>query len=96
MSVADTINGIFEHLGALFILLSVHKLAREKRVAGVHWGHMAFFTLWGYWNLFYYPSLEQWVSTIGGLWLVIVNTFYLGQLIHYTRLSNRQLRRLGL
>jgi hypothetical protein len=90
MSGADVINGVFEHLGALFIMTSVLKLHREKRVAGIHWAHMGFFTTWGYWNLFYYPALEQWVSTFGALWLVLVNTFYLGQIIYYNRLRNRE------
>lgn len=89
MWAADTINGIFEHLGAFFILTSVLKLYREKKVAGIHWAHMAFFTAWGYWNLIYYPLLEQYVSTFGAVWLVLVNTIYLGQLIYYNRLRNR-------
>jgi hypothetical protein len=83
----DVINGIFEMCGALFIAPSIFKLHREKEVKGVSWVHASFFTAWGYWNLFYYPSLGQWLSFSGGVALVLTNTLWLAQLIYY---SNRK------
>jgi len=80
----DIVNGSYELLGAPFILLSVIKLAREKRVQGVSWVHAGFFASWGCWNLFYYPHLGQWFSFVGGIAIVIVNTIWLGQLIYYS------------
>jgi len=44
-----------------------------------------FFTSWGMWNLFYYPHLGQWYSFAGGVFIVSVNTFWLGQIIYYRR-----------
>lgn len=82
---ADVINGLFESLGGLFILLSVIRLHREKRVRGVSPWHAAFFTAWGWWNLYYYPSLGQWWSFAGGVLIVMVNSIWLGQLVYYTR-----------
>jgi hypothetical protein len=90
---ADLINGLFETLGGFAILLSVVKLHREKMVRGVSWPHTAFFASWGMWNLFYYPSLAQWFSFSGGLWLVTVNTVWLAQLIYYSRNKNDTLSR---
>ncbi len=81
---ADAINGLFELAGGFAILLSVIKLHQDKLVRGVSWPHVAFFAFWGLWNLFYYPSLDQWFSFAGGLWLMAVNLFYVCQLIHYT------------
>lgn len=85
MSIPDFINGAFETAGGFFILLSVIKLHREKMVRGVSWLHAGFFATWGYWNLFFYPHLDQWLSFWGGLFLVAVNTWWLGQLVYYGR-----------
>jgi hypothetical protein len=79
----DLLNGLFEFVGGLFILRSIFKLLADKRVAGVAWEMIAFFTLWGAWNLYYYPSLDQWFSFAGGLFIVLVNTIYVGLLLFY-------------
>ena len=79
----DIVNGCFELLGAPFILLSVFRLARDKRVRGVSWAHAAFFTVWGLWNLFYYPHLGQWYSFIGGVFVVSANTVWVIQMLYY-------------
>lgn len=80
----DVVNGMFESLGALFILPSILKLHREREVRGVSWIHAGFFTAWGAWNLVYYPSLGQWLSFAGGVALVCMNAVWLGQLIYYS------------
>jgi len=80
----DYANGLFELLGAPFIFLSVIKLYKEKSVRGISWVHAAFFASWGYWNLYYYPHLNQWMSFYGGVAIVLVNTIWLIQLIYYT------------
>jgi len=79
----DLVNGIYEFLGAPFILMSILKLYKDKSVKGVSWIHVAFFSSWGYWNLYYYPHLNQWCSFLGGLFLVLTNTFWLGQIVYY-------------
>jgi len=80
---ADLINGAFEALGSLFILMSIVKLHREKQVRGVSWPHVGFFSAWGLWNLVYYPSLDQWLSFLGGSLLVLANAVWLGQILYY-------------
>lgn len=85
MTLPDLINGLFESAGGLFILLSVLKLHRAKVVRGVSAIHVGFFSAWGYWNLFYYPHLDQWFSFAGGAALVAVNTFWLAQVWYYLR-----------
>lgn len=81
----DIINGLFEVFGGVFITMSIIKLHRDKQVAGVNWLMIAFFAAWGYWNLYFYPSLGQWWSFWGGIGVVITNTIYLGMLIYYSR-----------
>jgi len=84
MSIQDIVNGGFEILGAPFIILSIIKLHKEKVVRGVNWLHVGFFSLWGFWNLYYYPHLGQWVSFWGGVFLTLANTGWLVQLIYYS------------
>ena len=87
MHVMDLINGIFESCGGFFIALSVFKLHHEKVVRGVSWVHVSFFTGWGFWNLAFYPYLDQWASFWGGFLLVAVNTVWLGQIFYYNRIN---------
>lgn len=81
----DNINGLFELFGGLFILNSCYKLYKDKKVRGVSFIHIAYFTFWGYWNIEYYSNLEQWMSLIGSLGVTLINTLWLGQLIYYVR-----------
>lgn len=79
----DVVNGIFELSGACFVWLSVDKLRRDRQVRGVDWRTTAFWTLWGAWNLLYYPSLSQWASFAGGVAVVVLNAWYLALLLRY-------------
>ena len=85
----DKLNGVFELLGGLFIMLSCIRLHRDKKVRGVSFVHIAYFTLWGYWNIEYYSNLSQWVSLIGSLTVTLVNTVWLGRLLYYLRKEKR-------
>jgi len=81
----DWMNGFFELAGGLFILFSCCKLHKDKKVRGVSFKHVAYFTLWGYWNIHYYINLDQWLSLVGSLSVTLINTFWLGQIIYYIR-----------
>lgn len=81
----DLVNGSFEAFGGFVIILSFLKLLKEKKVRGVSWIHISYFTLWGFWNLAYYPHLGQWTSFAGGVFVVLMNCAWLGLMIHYIR-----------
>ena len=81
----DLITGIFEVGGTAFIFLSIIQLYKDKIVRGVSWVHVGFFTIWGFWNLFYYPHLGQWWAFAGGIGIVSANAFWLCQLLYYLR-----------
>jgi hypothetical protein len=74
---SDYINGVFEGGGAMLQVLNIRQILKDKIVRGVHWGPLTFWTAWGYWNIFYYPSLDQWCSFVGGLGVVLCNTINL-------------------
>ena len=83
VSVPDVINGAFECSGGFFVLLSVIKMLKDKKVAGVSILTVLFFTSWGLWNLYYYPYLNQIVSFLGGVFVVIANFAWLYLVIKY-------------
>lgn len=85
MTLPDTVNGCFEILGAFFVSLNVRQIWRDKQSKGIHWLAVAFFTAWGYWNLYFYPAVGQWVSFVGGVGVVVVNTIWLALLCYYAR-----------
>lgn len=83
----DLFNGLFELCGGLFILNHCRKLYADKQVKGVSLLSTVFFAAWGFWNLFYYPHLDQWVSFAGGLLIVAANTLWILMMVHYLRVE---------
>ena len=81
----DSINGIFESVGCVFVLLNVLRLFHDKQVRGVSMIAVGFFTVWGFWNLAYYPSLSQWASALGAGGVAAANTIWLLQIMYYKR-----------
>ncbi len=81
----DQINGLFELVGALFILNHCRVLYKDKQVRGVSILSTAFFFLWGVWNVFYYPHLDQRYSFYAGLCITAANTLWIVMLVHYSR-----------
>lgn len=87
MTLADAVNGCFESLGALFVLNNCRALVRDKRVCGVSLLSSGFFSAWGGWNLYFYPSLGQWLSFAGGVGLVAGNVLWLALAIWFSRVT---------
>ena len=85
MQIPDLINGSFECFGGTLLCINIYRLLRDKQVRGISLIPVIFFTLWGYWNLFYYPHLNQWVSFFGGILVVLANTMWVLMAIYYKR-----------
>ena len=81
----DLTNAIFEVCGGLLIWLNVKALYKSKEVKGVDWRVSAFFFVWGIWNIYFYPSLDQWLSFWAGIWLAIANLIWVVMAIYYTK-----------
>jgi hypothetical protein len=91
MQIPDLINGLFESVSGLMLWINVRQILRDKAVKGIHWIPTLFFTIWGYWNLFYYPHLNQWLSFAGGLIMVAGNTTWIVLMIKYWKRSRNPL-----
>lgn len=81
--VFDLINGGFELWGGVELWKNVKCIKRDKQIRGVNWKVTRFFTAWGFWNLLYYPSLDQWLSFLGGLNIVAANAVWLYYAVKY-------------
>lgn len=89
MTLPDLINGTFESGGAFAMALNVATLYRHKEVRGFHVGPTLFFTAWGGWNLWYYPSLGQWISFCGGVALFATSLLYTSLTLWYIRVRRK-------
>lgn len=72
----DVVNGAFELAGAIVIGRQCFHVLRDREVAGVRWTLPGFFWLWGLWNLFYYPSLQQPWSFAGACLVFLTHSCY--------------------
>lgn len=81
----DYFNALFEFGGSVFMMLNVIKLYQDKVLRGVRILPAIFFSLWGLWNLCYYPSLNQWWSFTAGLLVTVVNIAWVIMAVYYTK-----------
>jgi len=85
----DMINALFEALAGLFVLNHCRVLFAHKKTRGVSIISALFFTVWGFWNMYYYPALGQSISFYGGLFVVLANSLYVGMMVSYSRSEER-------
>lgn len=79
----DLVNGLFEFAGAIFILNNIRLLFKQREVKGVSVLSTLYFTSWGLWNLYYYPSLNQPWSFWGAVALAGTNAAWVGMMVYY-------------
>lgn len=85
MSGPDIINGAFEFAGAMAGFWNVVVICRQKQVRGFAPLAYIYFTLWGAWNIYYYPHLNQWFSLAGTIAITISNGLFAGLAIYFSR-----------
>lgn len=85
----DAINAFFEGLAGLMVLAHCRALLRDRTVRGVSLIAVAFFTAWGAWNLYYYPSLGQTLSGACAGIVTIANAIYLAMAIRFRSVESR-------
>lgn len=81
----DKINFLFQIGGAALVYLNVRRVLIDKVVHGVSLWPTAFWTIWGFWNLIFYSSLQQTWSFIGGIFLVAGNGIWLSLALYYRK-----------
>ncbi len=84
----DYINAIFMFTGAFFTWKNTSILYRDKEIKGIYLPTTVFFSMWGLWNLIYFPILHQWFSFIGGIFLVSGNITWIILALKYQKKKN--------
>lgn len=87
MNYPDIINGSFEAFGFAAVGMNCLRLLKDKRVAGVSYVAVTFFTSWGFWNAYYYPHLGQTLSGFAAVMTCSANCLWLGLMIKYRKNS---------
>lgn len=80
---SDRINSAFELAGGFFTILHIVRVLHDRSVAGVSITTVVFFTLWGFWNLYYYKSIQQRWSLVASYFITAMNTVWVILLIYY-------------
>lgn len=73
----DHLNALFELVGAGFLMLNVRRLLQDREVKGVSAWPAVFWSVWGFWNLYFYPAVGQFWSFAAGLLVAAANATWL-------------------
>ena len=90
MNTPDLINGSFELFAGMFVILNCWRLYNDKEVKGISVLSVMFFSLWGFWNIYYYPRLGQHLSFYAGIFVVCTETVWVSQMIYYSKFYKRR------
>ena len=79
----DLINSAFVLVAVAMAALDLKQVRKDRQVKGLHFATAILFTVWPFWDLFYYASLGQTFSlfactvlaTLRGFWFVDVWRF---------------------
>jgi hypothetical protein len=83
IAIPDLVNAGFELLASVALLGHCWRLWRAASAAAVSLPSTVFFASWGFWNLFYYPSMGQWWSFMAGIAVMLVNILWIGLQVRY-------------
>jgi hypothetical protein len=82
---SDIVNGIFELGMACMLAPSVRRLWIDRCVKGWSINSVIWPTLWGFYNLYFYPHNGLYCSFLGGLAVVLVNSTWVGLALYFKR-----------
>ena|SRR5579885_865406 len=82
---ADQINGFYELIGGLLVLFNCRRIYKDRCLRGVSILPIIFFTSWGYWNLYFYQSVNCFLSFCGSVILACANTVWLALILYFRR-----------
>lgn len=85
MTFLDVTNSAFEAIGAFAAWTDVRRIRRDKVVAGVYWPFRVVWSVWGFWNLYYYAELGHVWSMLFGAVLAVGNSVWAVHAWRYSR-----------
>jgi hypothetical protein len=81
----DHVNAAFEVAGSVAVWMNFLAILKDRGYAGTRIPMMAFFTSWGFWNLYYYSHLLQWYSLYASLLLTGGNCAVVSAMLYFGR-----------
>lgn len=79
----DIITAMFQFGAVVFLLDNIRAILRDKDLKGVSIGMIVFFTLWGYWGIFMFYSLQQPLSMWTNVGIAAAYTVWLSLVLFY-------------
>ena len=67
------------------LLFHINAILEAKKVVGMSVVPIAFYSVWGAWNMVYYDSLDQDWSFYAGIGVFVVNTLHVCLMVYYRR-----------
>ena len=86
IQIPDLINSLFELGASLAIANNCYRVYQDKMVKGVSPWSTLFFTAWGIYNVWFYPSLHQVLSFIAGIAVCGMNVIWLALMLKYRKI----------
>lgn len=90
--IADFIMGLIQLVSAGFMGISVWQLYKAKLVRGISAITVSFWVAWGFWDLYYFPSLGQWWAFAGAVAVTLINMLYVYLIVTYNRRERAAIR----
>jgi len=84
----DIVTACFGVGSSVFLCRNCIQLYRDKAVHGISVVSTSFFVLLGLWNLVFYPANGLTFSFIAGIFVVMFNSIWVGQMIYYKSLKS--------
>lgn len=81
----DHVNAVFEFAGALLTWMNVKRVWEDRGYAGVYLPAVILFMSWGFWNLYFYSSLQQPWSVIATYVMTSANIAWVGLMLWFGR-----------
>ena len=92
MEILDGINGMFQ-LGAGFALSgNVVASYKAKTVKGVSIWTQLYMVIWGFSVIPFFFSLNQYFSVVTSIFILIVNSIWLFQIIYYNKREQNKMK----
>jgi len=77
MTTADAITTFFQTGASIFLCLNILQLKRDRELRGVSIWTIAFFTVWSYWGIFLFYSLDLFWSMVSNAVMAVAYTVWL-------------------
>ncbi len=85
--IPDLINASFEMGASVIIWINVYRILKDKKVMGLAWKSWIFYSMWGFWDFYYYTHLNQPISFWAAVILSVGNVTWVSLAFKYRKVE---------